>query len=278
METFESISVAALQMNSQDDVASNLQRAEALVREAARAGARVVVLPEAFAFLGRESEKANIAEQLGGDGVIMTALRKWCRELQVSVVAGGLPEKAPEGPPYNSSVVLNPAGEVLCSYRKLHLFNVSLDDGTTWFESRGTSPGHRPEVVDIEGVRCGLSICYDLRFPELFAWQRRKGASVLTVPAAFTQTTGAVHWLVLLQARAIENQCYVVAAAQEGAHPRGRRTYGHACILDPWGRMVAERTEAGEGFVVARLQGSVIEKVRQDMPMQEHRLPASTYD
>lgn len=277
METVESITVAALQMNSQDDVRSNLRSAAALVEAAAKAGATVVVLPEAFAFLGRESQKVAIAERLDGEGPILSALRKWCRAWHVSLVAGGIAEHASEGPPYNSSVVLDPAGEVTCCYRKMHLFNVSLDDGTTWFESRGTSPGTRPEVAHIGGFCFGLSICYDLRFPELFAWQRRKGASVLTVPSAFTKTTGAAHWATLLRARAIETQCYVVAAAQEGEHPRGRETYGHACILDPWGRPLAERAVPGPGFVVARLEASTVDKVRKDMPMQEHRLPFATY-
>jgi deaminated glutathione amidase len=266
--------VAALQMNAQDQVADNLLQAEGLVREAAQAGAKVVVLPEGFAFLGAEAEKIAHAETLDGSGPVMSALRHLASNYQVLLVGGGLAEQSSSGfPPYNTSAAIDPQGQLLAAYRKMHLFDVDLSDGTQLTESRATTRGTLPVVFRFRDVGIGLSICYDLRFPALYAWQRDQGAQVLTVPAAFTHTTGAAHWHVLLRARAIETQCFVVAAAQQGTHPHGRRTFGHAIIVGPWGEILAERSEPGPGVIVAELDLEQQRDVRRRMPIVSHRHP-----
>lgn len=264
--------VAATQLNSQADVGANLARVEDIVREAKLAGAELVVLPEAFSFLGDEQSKAALAEDLEGDGPVCVSMRELCRNYGIHLVAGGILERSPDPKrPFNTSAVFDPEGQLLARYRKMHLFDVELDDGTRWHESRGTHPGSEPTLADLGDYRLGLSICYDLRFAEMFAWYRKHGANIITVPAAFTRTTGRAHWHVLLRARAIETQCWVVAAAQEGEHPFGRQTYGHAMIVDPWGEVVAERTESGPGFVICDLGLDRVASARKQIPVEAHR-------
>lgn len=265
--------VAALQLNAQNDVAENLRATEQQVDEACARGARLVVLPEGFAFLGPEEEKVRYAEDLNGTGPVMSALSKWAQAHSVSLLAGGLAERRGDNsPPYNTSVLISPSGEVVATYRKMHLFDVDLGSGTRLFESRATTRGTEPVVARLDGWGLGLSICYDVRFPELYAWQRDEGADILTVPSAFTQTTGEAHWHVLLRARAIETQCFVIAAAQWGRHPRDRKTFGHAIIIDPWGRILAE-APPGPGCIVAELDRSELERIRTAMPVHQHRHP-----
>lgn len=265
--------VAALQLCSQENVEENLREAGAVVEEAASSGAELLVLPEGFAYLGGEEGKAAIAETLGAAGVVQERVSSWCRKYRVSIIAGGLPEKSPDqARPFNTSVAFDEHGAIIASYRKIHLFDVELSDGTTLKESAATYPGTTPVVTTVCGVPIGLSICYDLRFPELFRWMTEHGTQLITVPAAFTRTTGVAHWHVLLRARAIENQCWVAAAAQQGAHPRGRQTYGHALIVDPWGKIVAERTEPGLGFALADVDLSEVASVRSQMPLRDHRV------
>jgi len=264
--------MAAIQLNAQDNVAQNLEDAERWLDVAVEAGAQLLVLPEGFAFLGAEEERRRHAERLDGDGPILSALMRWAKTRAIYLIAGGLPEEAGSGhAPYNTSVLLGPDGLLMAHYRKMHLFDVDLADGTQLFESRGTSRGSLPSLAQVEGVGVGMAICYDLRFPEHFAWQRAQGAKILTVPAAFTKTTGEAHWHVLLRARAIENQSYVIAAAQQGAHPHGRRTFGHAMIVDAWGRIVAEVTQPGPGVAVADFDEHAVDDVRARMPLSEHR-------
>jgi predicted amidohydrolase len=267
--------VAALQLCSQENVADNLRDAGAIVREAVAAGAQLLLLPEGFAYLGGEEGKAAIAETLGAPGLIQEQVASWCREYGVSIIAGGLPEKSPDpARPYNTSVAYDESGTIIASYRKIHLFDVELSDGTTLKESAATHPGTTPIVTTVRGVPTGLSICYDLRFPELFRWMTEHGAQLVTVPAAFTRTTGTAHWHVLLRARAIENQCWVAAAAQQGTHPKGRQTFGHALIVDPWGEIVAERAEPGLGFALAEIDLGKVASVRAQMPLRDHRVLA----
>lgn len=267
--------VAALQLCSQENVADNLRDAGAIVREAVAAGAQLLLLPEGFAYLGGEEGKAAIAETLGAPGLIQEQVASWCREYGVSIIAGGLPEKSPDpARPYNTSVAYDESGTIIASYRKIHLFDVELSNGTTLKESAATHPGTTPVVTTVRGVPTGLSICYDLRFPELFRWMTEHGAQLVTVPAAFTRTTGIAHWHVLLRARAIENQCWVAAAAQQGTHPKGRQTFGHALIVDPWGEIVAERAEPGLGFALAEIDLGKVASVRAQMPLRDHRVLA----
>jgi predicted amidohydrolase len=264
---------AVVQLNSQDDVALNLSRVEHWIGSAARAGAKLVTLPENFAFMGEEANKREIAERLDGafPGPILGALIEYARRHRVWVLGGGMAERSDDPTrPYNTSVLVDPAGHLVVSYRKVHLFDVSLPDGTAARESAATTAGTDPVTTEVLGVRVGLSICYDVRFPELYRRLVSQGARVVTVPAAFTLTTGKDHWHVLLRARAVENQVYVLAPAQHGKHPRGRQTYGKSVIIDPWGEVIAQCSE-GEGFATANLDFEYQDRIRTSLPSLLHR-------
>jgi predicted amidohydrolase len=264
--------IAAAQLNSQDDVAKNLAVVERLAGEARRQGASALLLPENFAFMGGSDEQRRaVAEAVDGDGPILSALRRLSREHDLTVIGGGFPERtADPDRPHNAAVVVGPDGEVKAVYRKIHLFDVEVGDGQSYQESAAVTPGATPVVVEIQGVPVGLSICYDLRFPELYRRLVDLGAEVLLVPAAFTLVTGKDHWHVLLRARAIEGQCYVVAAAQWGTHPRGRATFGKSLIADPWGDVIAQASE-GVGLVTATLDRERLRQVRARLPSLQHR-------
>ncbi len=268
----ERLRVAALQLNSQDDVAANLAECRRQVLGAARLGATLVVLPENFAYLGPETGKRAIAERIGDlDAPIQRMLSLLAREAAVTLVAGGMPEASGDAArPFNTCAVLAPDGKLVASYRKLHLFDVELPDGTLLRESEATSAGSEPVVVAVDGFCVGLSICYDLRFPELYRKLVDAGAEILLVPSAFTLLTGKDHWHVLLRARAIESQAYVVAAAQWGKHPRARASYGHALVVDAWGVVVSECSD-GIGFASAEVDHALIERVRRTLPSLRHR-------
>jgi predicted amidohydrolase len=270
---------AVVQLSSQDDVSKNLARACALVGEAAGAGAEIVGLPENFAFMGEEQHKREIAESTGEGGTepgpITKAITAAARDHGVWIVAGGMPEASGDAArPYNTSLLVSPEGRVVARYRKIHLFDVDLPDGTRLLESGATKAGSEPVVTEITvgsaKVGLGMTICYDLRFPELYRKLVDRGARVVTVAAAFTLTTGKDHWHVLLRARAIENQVFVMAPAQHGKHPRGRTTYGKSLIVDPWGDVLAQCGE-GEGFALARLDLGAQERVRASLPCLKHR-------
>ena len=265
---------AVVQISSQTDLADNLARCRRLVASAAARGAQLVVLPENFALMGEESERLRIAERVddAAPGPIVGALQEAARAADVFVVGGGFPERSEDAArPYNTSVVVAPDGSIVARYRKIHLFDVEVGDGVSYRESSATTSGREPVVADVHVLRVGLTICYDVRFPELYRALVDRGAQVLTVPAAFTLATGKDHWHVLLRARAIESQSYVLAAAQWGSHPRGRRTYGKSCIIDPWGDVLAQAPE-GEGFAVAELDPARVSAVRRDLPSLEHRV------
>ena len=262
--------IAVVQLSSQEVVDGNLGRATALIGEAARAGASLVVLPENFAFMGPEEDKRRIAEEVGV-GPISRAIAAAATAANVFVVAGGMPERSADAArPYNASVLFSPAGDVVAVYRKVHLFDVDLADGTRLRESDATSSGEGPVVADVAGIPLGMTVCYDVRFPELYRRMVEAGARIVTVPAAFTLTTGKDHWHVLLRARAIENQVYVAAPAQWGKHPRGRQTYGKSLIVDPWGEVVAQCSE-GEGFAIATCDFAYQDRVRSQLPCLAHR-------
>jgi len=265
------LTVAAVQMSSQDDVAANLRVVRARIDEAAARGARIVALPENFAFLGSEEAKRSVAESLDDPGPIVRSLALAARENGVWVLGGGMPERSSDpNRPFNTFVVVGPDGSVAARYRKIHLFDVDLPDGA-YRESAGTMPGDgEPVVCEIEGIRVGLSICYDLRFPELYRELSNRGAEVIVIPAAFTVPTGKDHWHVLLRARAIEAQSYVLAPAQWGKHPRGRQTYGKSLVVDPWGDVIAQASE-GEGIVLADIRRSLLDDVRTRLPSLRHR-------
>jgi len=268
----ETLRVAAIQLQSQDDVAHNLAECARLVAAASSEGAKVVVLPENFAYFGADEAKRTAAEPLGDTSApIQRALAEMASRADVFLVAGGFPEASAEFTrPYNTALVFGPDGKLVTSYRKIHLFDVALQDGTTLAESAGTTPGESLSTFDVGRFRVGLSVCYDLRFPELYRGLVTRGANVLLVPAAFTVHTGKDHWHTLLRARAIESQAYVVAAAQWGKHPRGRTTYGHSMVVDPWGAVIAEASDR-VGVVSATLDLGYLEQVRAAVPCLEHR-------
>jgi predicted amidohydrolase len=263
---------AVVQLQSGDDVAVNLTAVRLQVAEVVKRGAKLVVLPENFAYFGSEEGRAAVAEDLEpGHGPIARCLAELSREHGIYVVGGGMPEASAELiRPYNTCVVYNPEGQVVARYRKIHLFDVTLPSGDTLRESRSTMPGQSLVVVDIEGFKVGLSVCYDLRFPMLYAELRRRGADVLIVPAAFTQQTGQDHWRPLLQARAIENQCWLLAAGQWGVHPGARTTFGHSLVIDPWGTVIAESPNR-PGYALASVDHEAIATVRARIPCFEHR-------
>ena len=270
----KSLRVAAVQLCCRDRVADNLQVCEQVVADAAARGAELIALPENFAYLGAESGKRPLAERVGdATAPIQRFLSAQARRHGVSLLAGGMPELSsdPERP-FNASLLYDADGNLAAHYRKLHLFDVELPDGTVLSESKATTRGAdtKPVVAQVAGWGVGLSICYDLRFPELYRAQVSSGAEVLTVPSAFTIPTGKDHWHVLLRARAIECQSYVVAPAQWGKHPAERASYGHSLIVDPWGTVLADCSDQ-VGFVEARLDGGYLEQVRRRLPALEHR-------
>lgn len=264
--------VAALQLSSQADVLGNIRQIEAVVARAARSGAALIVLPENFAYMGPEDGKRKIAERLmDPDAPIQASLSALAKREQVTLVAGGFPERSSDpARPYNTSFVVDPRGVIVAHYRKIHLFDVDLGAHGSISESASTLAGDDVVLTRAYGFNVGLSICYDLRFPELYRALVSKGAEVITVPAAFTLYTGKDHWHVLLRARAIESQSYVIAAAQWGKHPEGRTTFGHSLIADPWGTVIAESSDR-VGFALATLDRSFIEDVRARVPSLCHR-------
>jgi deaminated glutathione amidase len=267
------VRVAVVQLNTQDDLAANLAGVQRWIGQAAEAGAELVALPENFAFMGEEARKRELAERLDGafPGPIFAALAEAAAKHGVWVLGGGMPERSDDpARPFNTSVLVDAKGESRATYRKVHLFDVALPDGSSYRESAATSAGAEVVTAEVLGVRLGLSICYDVRFPELYRRLVEQGARVIAVPAAFTVATGKDHWHALLRARAIENQTYVVAPAQHGKHPRGRQTYGKSVIVDPWGEIVAQCSE-GEGVAVARLDFEYQDRVRTAIPALLHR-------
>ncbi len=264
--------VSVIQMTSGPDVEKNLGVVERLVTESARDGAKVIVVPECFAYLGPEKGKLAIAEPLPDGGPILTRMRALAKSTDAELVLGGFYEKGsvPEKSK-NACVHLDASGAVRAIYRKIHLFDVDLPDGTKLEESATVEPGKEIVVTDTAFGKLGLSVCYDVRFPELYRALVDRGAIALAVPAAFTLTTGKDHWHVLLRARAIEAQSYVLAAAQTGHHHGERRSYGHALIADPWGVVLGECGE-GEGFASAWIDDAVVARIRASLPSLKHRV------
>jgi predicted amidohydrolase len=266
--------IAALQMVSAAEVAPNLETAHRLVGEAAAGGARLVVLPEFFCLLGRRDTDKVDAREPAGDGPIQRFLAETAREFGVWLVGGTVPLASREPRRIrNACLVHRPDGSLAARYDKVHLFGLRRGD-QTFDESATIAPGRTPVVCDVTGAdgvpwRVGLSVCYDLRFPEYY---RALGTcDLMVVPSAFTHVTGEAHWEVLLRARAIENQCYVLAPAQGGLHENGRRTWGRTMLVDPWGEVLACRDE-GEGVVAGELSAERIAEVRSQLPALAHRV------
>lgn len=264
---------AAVQMTSLPNLQKNLEQAEELIDLAVRQGAELVALPENFAFLGDEAEKMAQADTIAHD--TEKFLKTVAQRFQITLLGGGFPVPTAAGKVYNTALLVSPNGEELARYQKIHLFDVNLPDGNTYQESGTVLAGQElPQVYASPDLgNLGLSVCYDVRFPELYRHLSQMGAEVLFVPAAFTAFTGKDHWQVLLQARAIENTCYVIAPAQTGQHYAMRHTHGHAMIVDPWGTVL---TDAGDkpGVAIAPINPLRLQQVRRQMPSLKHRVAA----
>jgi deaminated glutathione amidase len=275
------LTVAACQLTSTEDVAANLARCAALTRAAAAGGAALIGLPENFAYLGTDRDhRLSLAEalptpsedpgtQVGGP--ILTSMQALARETGAWLLLGGFPERAEE-PEHirNTSVLLRADGTLAATYRKIHLFDVDVPGGKRFRESETIEPGDELVVADTPWGPLGLSICYDLRFPELYRALTARGARMLAVPSAFTLETGKDHWSVLLRARAIENQAFVFAPAQFGHHGGNRRSWGHAMVVDPWGAVLSECGDH-DGFALAPVDFEYQERVRAGLPCLTHR-------
>jgi predicted amidohydrolase len=260
-----------VQMTSVDDLAANLASAEALVRDAAERGAELVALPENFAYLRREGRPIPCAQTLEGE--VVARLRAWARAHRIWLVGGSFPEAIPgDTRVYNTCVCCSPEGEIAAIYRKIHLFDVDLRarGGDAYAESSVVAPGDKLALLDTPFGPVGLSICYDLRFPELYRELARQGARFLVVPSAFTPQTGKDHWEVLLRARAIENQAFVLAPAQCGRHSETRSSHGRSLVIDPWGVILAQAAD-DPCAIVADCSLERQDRVRASLPALEHR-------
>ena len=255
--------VAAIQLNSSDDVPRNLEVAERLVRAAAADGAELAVLPEKWSALAPGEVLTGLAEPL--DGPILTAARGWARELGLAIVAGSVSERLEDGEQIcNTSVLIDRVGEIDAVYRKIHMFDVEVG-GVVYRESEHERAGEEIVTGDAGQLRLGMTVCYDLRFPELFRILALRGANAITVPSAFTSATGRDHWEILLRARAIENQLFVIAANQSGAAAPEFDSWGRSMIVDPWGRVLS-RIDEGEGHAIADLDLDELDRIREKLP------------
>lgn len=264
--------IGAIQMATGPNVGANLFEVERLVRESVEEGAELVVLPENFAFMGQEDRDQLAIREADGDGPLQAFLARLAKQLGIWLVGGTIPLEATNPDRVRAAcLVFDDRGERVARYDKIHLFDVNLPGlDERYHESAVIEPGSQPVVVDSPFGRIGLSVCYDLRFPELYRRLLDEDAEILVVPAAFTAVTGKAHWESLLRARAIENLAYVVAAAQGGFHVNGRETHGHSLIVDPWGTVLAE-VPRGSGHVQATIDHEFLESVRRSFPTIRHR-------
>ncbi|MDH4128447.1 MAG: carbon-nitrogen hydrolase family protein [Spirochaetota bacterium] len=260
--------IAAIQLNSTEDRISNIRKTVYYIEEAVKNKAQLIALPENFAYLKIEGEAYPFLESFEGE-LIMT-LRGLARQHRVYILTGSFPESIDgTNKTYNTSIMLNSNGEIIGHYRKIHLFNYGINTDTSYQESNYVKPGTETSVIDTEWCKVGITICYDLRFPELYRVLALKGAKIIFVPSAFTMSTGKDHWEVLLKARAIENQVYIVAPNQFGKHSENRVSYGHSMIVGPWGTPVAQAQDREE-IIYANIDFDYLEKVRQKLPSLNH--------
>ncbi|KMT17570.1 hypothetical protein BVRB_2g036690 [Beta vulgaris subsp. vulgaris] len=267
--------VAVAQMTSVNDLSVNFATCSRLVKEAAAAGAKLLCFPESFSYMGANlGDSVKIGERL--DGPIMQGYCSLARESQIWLSLGGFQEKGSDDSHLcNTHVIVDDTGKIRSKYRKIHLFDVDVPGGMVYKESSFTEAGNEVVAVDSPCGRLGLTVCYDLRFPEVYECLRfQHAAQVLLVPSAFTKITGQAHWEILLRARAIETQCYVIAAAQAGKHNEKRESYGDSVIIDPWGTIVGRLPDKhSTGIAVADIDFSYIDSVRMKMPVDKQRKP-----
>jgi len=260
---------AAVQMLASDNKAANLAEAEQWIREAAQRDARLVVLPEVFIWRGNKKEERYSAETIPGP--TSERLSALARELEIYLLGGSILEEIPgSDKAYNTSLLFGPSGELLASYRKIHLFDVDLANGVSLRESATREYGDSVVAAKTDLGTMALTVCYDLRFPELYRGLAAKGADLIFVPSAFTAFTGQAHWEPLLRARAIENQVYIIAPDQYGKSAKSFETHGHSMIVDPWGKVIAELPD-GPGVITAEIDLDYLAKVRKELPALKHR-------
>ena len=260
---------AAVQMLASSDKDANLKEAEARIREAAAKGAQLVALPEVFNWRGEKGEEKLFAEQVPGP--TSTLMAQIAGQLNIFLLAGSILEELPgSNKVYNTSLLFDPRGRLLARYRKIHLFDVQIEGGVSTMESETRQGGEEVVAAETELCRMGLTICYDLRFPELFRALVAKGAELIFVPSAFTALTGEAHWEPLLRARAIENQVYIIAPDQVGHNPKSFAAYGHSMMVDPWGRILARASDR-PGVVFAEIDLTYLAKIRAQLPALSHR-------
>lgn len=273
------MNLVAIQMVSNDDINDNFSQLETQLADCMAQGklqlegqATLVVLPENFALLGEhDSPSLRHQEDLGSEGLIQSKLAAVAQKYHIWLAGGTLPTTSKHADKrYATLTVFNPQGQLVADYQKIHLFDVDVNDAMQAYrESQYTQAGNNIVVVDVAGVKVGLTVCYDMRFPSLFQALAQRGAQIILVPSAFTQPTGQAHWHTLLRARAIENQVYIVAPAQGGIHNNGRQTYGHSLIADPWGKIIAQ-IEQGVGWIQGQYDPTYVAQLRQRMPIQTH--------
>jgi deaminated glutathione amidase len=265
------LNVAIIQMNSQDDKRANIAAALDLIDRAAEVGARLVALPEVWPYLGPDDVNRDQAELIPGP--ITELLAQRARRHGIYVHGGSIYETRPGDPGmYNTTVMIDPTGEIIARYSKIHMFDVVLDGVAEYRESATVTPGDEVVVTEIDGILVGLAICYDLRFPELFRILALEGAQAIMLPAAFTLTTGKDHWEALIRARAIENGLYMIAPAQWGTHPPGNWCYGRSMVVDPWGTVMTTASD-GVGIAHATVDPSRVAMVRRQIPSLANRRP-----
>lgn len=265
--------VAALQVNTRDNPEENLAVVERLLDQAADMGAQFASLPEFWSYLGPYSGFDRVAQTVPGP--FIERLREKARQHKMIVHGGSIVERHPalSDKFYNTSVLIDRAGELVAQYRKIHLFDVNLTNGEKHYESERIAPGNEIVTAQVDGITFGLSICYDLRFPELYRLLALRGAQIIMVPAGFTLHTGRDHWEILLRARAIENLCFVVAPAQIGSHPPNKQCFGRSMIIDPWGLVLAQAPDT-PGVTMAEIDLEAIERARTQIPCLENRSDA----
>jgi predicted amidohydrolase len=260
--------VAAIQMNSTDNRDLNIEKAENYVKEAVKGGAELVALPEYFSYLSTEGEEIPFAEPM--DGPLVKKMRRLAKDLKIYLLCGSIPEKIKRSKRiYNTSILIHPKGKIIGTYRKIHLFDINIKGKAAFKESHFYEGGKEVVLVKTDKGKYGMTVCYDLRFPELYRTLALKGAEIIFIPSAFTSYTGMFHWMALLRARAIENQVYIIAPAQVGRHGPKRSSYGNSAIINPWGKVIALLQE-GEGIIQANIDLKYLKELRKSFPCLEH--------
>ncbi len=267
------VTVAAIQLCSSHNIAENLLSAAHYIREAATHGAALVVLPEMFAVMGlAATDKVDVKEDFK-QGKIQTFLMQQAKENKIWIVGGTIPITAEKNKNKvrAASLVINAQGDIVARYDKIHLFDVAISEKEKYEESATTEPGNKIVAIDTPFGKLGLSVCYDVRFPELFRYLFNQGVEIIAIPAAFTVKTGEAHWELLARSRAVENFCYVIGACQGGMHSNGRKTYGHSLIVDPWGTVIAKKDGVESGVITASIDLEKLHDIRRSIPVKQHQ-------